>query len=37
MTTKGPLYKQVIILIDSNNMVKLMSNSSNYISILTDC
>ena len=31
MTTKGPLYKQVIILIDSNNMVKFMSNSSNHV------
>jgi len=31
MTTKGPLYKQVIILIDSNNMIKFMSNSSNHV------
>jgi len=31
MTTKGPLYKQVIILIDSNNIVKFMSNSSNHV------
>ena len=31
MTTKGPLYKQVIILINNNNTVKFISNSSNYI------
>ena len=31
MTTKGPSYKQVIVPINSDNIVKFMSNSSNYI------
>ena len=31
MTTKGPLYKQVIIPIDSDNIAKFMSNSSNHV------
>ena len=31
MTTKSPSYKQVIIPMDSNNIAKFMSNSSNYI------
>jgi len=31
MTTKGPSHKQVIVPIDSDNMLKFMSSSSNYI------
>jgi len=31
MTTKGPSHKQVIVPIDSNNMVKFIFSSSNYI------
>jgi len=31
MTTKGPSCKQVIVPMDSNNIVKFMSSSSNYI------
>ena len=31
MTTKSPSYKQVIIPMDSNNIAKFMSNSSDYI------
>jgi len=31
MTTKGPLCKQIIVPMNSDNMVKFMSSSSDYI------